>query len=188
MAVAGVCIYLCIGLRFFPRRRSMDIVMMDVDDDGEDMNNDPQDVFCIRVGTDFKKWLRQLNSDEMSTVFRRIKDFCKEVSTSKNYLLERMQNDQWLQSEITLKKHSIHVAIASKPQRKILQQSPVDGDSKEVMGAPISSPTAAVDMTIWSNILPRQASLEKLRSVATSHASKYLSLSWLLADAGRDEI
>lgn len=172
--------------------------VMDLAHDGEKNNNDtlersvPQDVFCIKFCTEFEEWLAELDckshhSHKMLTIFGRIKDFCKQVSTSKNYLLERMHNDQWLQSEITLKKHSIHVAIASKPQGEVLEQLPVDGNSKEVMGSPNSSPTADVDMTVRSNILPRQASLKKPQSVATSHASKYLSLSWLLADAGRDK-
>jgi hypothetical protein len=163
--------------------------VMDVAPDGENNN-----VFCIRFSTEFEKWLAGVDgkSHEVLTVFGRIKDFCKEVSSSKNYLLERMHNDQWLQSEITLKitkkSYSIHVAIASKLQGEVLEQLPVDGDSKDVMVSPNSSPTAGVDMTVRSNILPRQASLKKLgRSVASSHASKYLSLSWLLANAGRDK-
>jgi hypothetical protein len=184
VAIAGVYVYLCIGLRFFRRRRPMAEVM-DVALDGENNN-----VFCIRFSTEFEEWLAGVDgkSHEVLTVFGRIKDFCKEISSSKNYLLERMHNDQWLQSEITLKSYSIHVAIASKPQGEVLEQLPVDGDSKDVMVSPNSSLTADVDMTVRSNILPRQASLKKLgRSVDSSHASKYLSLSLLLADAGRDK-
>lgn len=171
--------------------------VMDLAPDGGNNNNDSlekrvslQDFFCVRFSTEFEEWLAGVDgkSHEMLTVFGRIKNFCKEVSSSKNYLLERMHNDQWLQSEITLKSYSIHVAIASKPQGEVLEQLSVNGDSKDVMVSPNSSPTADVDMTVRSNILPRQASLKKLgRSVAKTHASKYLSLSWLLADAGRDK-
>lgn len=176
--------------------------VMDLAHDGENNNNDSleisvhHDVFCIRFSPQFETWLAKLDgksddSHKMLTLFGHIKDFCKQVRSSKNYLLERMPNDQWLQSEIfypaILKDHpAIHVAIASKPQGDVLKQLPVGGDSKEVMGSP-NSLTADIDITVKSNILPRQESLEKLRSVATSHCLKYLPLSWLLRDAGRDK-
>jgi hypothetical protein len=148
--------------------------------------------FFINFSTELKTWLAQvLDSDDnddfldiLNFFDHVINEFCKEACSLNQFLPKRICGDQWLRSEIMLEPskadstdlehtESPDVLAGDNSLGRYTDEQALNYSSSE------SRKTPGFNIIIWSNILPRQASLKKmLISVAKSSRAKSLGMPW----------